>query len=406
MSETMALLPNERLPNERLPNERRMSAALTASRGAAPVGEPRRGAIRSLLRGIGSTFEWIFGVVTLIGGLAFLATIPILQFLSLGYLLESGGRIARSGRMRDGFVGVRKAARVGGIVLGAWLLLLPLRLVSSMATSAQIIDPDGSIAQRWARATLILAILLGIHIALACARGGRLRHFFWPFTHPFWFIGRLRRGGYFAEARDAVWDFVVGLRLPHYFWLGFRGYVGALAWIFVPVSLIAAGRHAPLLGFIGALLLGIVVLYLPFLHMRLAAENRFRAMFEVRAVRRLFQRAPWAFAFALLIALASALPLYLLKIEMIPREAAWLPSLVFVMFIYPARFLAGWAYGRAAHRETPRHWFFRWTGRLAMLPVVSFYVLIVYFTQFTAWDGIYSLYEQHAFLLPVPFLGM
>ena len=39
-----------------------------------------------------------------------------------------------------------------------------------------------------------------------------------------------------------------------------------------------------------------------------------------------------------------------------------------------------------------------------MLPVVGFYVLIVFFTQYTAWYGKWSLYEQHAFLLPVPFL--
>jgi len=157
---------------------------------------------------------------------------------------------------------------------------------------------------------------------------------------------------------------------------------------------------------LGELLLGIVVLYLPLLQMHYAAENRFRAMFEVRAVRQRLQRAPWAFAFALLIALAAAIPLYLVKIEMIPREAAWLPSLVFVMFIYPARLLAGWAFGRAARREKPRNWFFRWTGRLAMLPIALIDVVVVYFSQCTSWDGIYSLYEQHPFLLPAPFLGM
>ena len=41
-----------------------------------------------------------------------------------------------------------------------------------------------------------------------------------------------------------------------------------------------------------------------------------------------------------------------------------------------------------------------------MLPVAAFYVLIVFFSQFTAWRGVWSLYEQHAFLLPVPFLGL
>ena len=104
--------------------------------------------------------------------------------------------------------------------------------------------------------------------------------------------------------------------------------------------------------------------------------------------------------------LLSALPLYLLKIEMVPREAAWLPGLVFIAFIYPSRLLTGWALARAKRREAPRHWFFRWTGWLPLLPAAGFYVLVVYFTQFTSWNGIASLYEQHAFLLPVPFFGM
>ena len=103
--------------------------------------------------------------------------------------------------------------------------------------------------------------------------------------------------------------------------------------------------------------------------------------------------------------LLFALPLYLLKIEVVPGDAVWLPSLVFITFIFPARLLTGWAFGRSGRREQPRHWFSRWTGRLSMVPVVAFYVLVVYFSQFTAWEGIWSLYEQHAFLLPVPFMG-
>ncbi|MEO2088132.1 MAG: hypothetical protein ABGY75_01365, partial [Gemmataceae bacterium] len=74
-------------------------------------------------------------------------------------------------------------------------------------------------------------------------------------------------------------------------------------------------------------------------------------------------------------------------------------------FIAPARLLTGWAYSRAAKRERPRHWFWRWTARLPLLPAAGFYVLVVFFTQYTSWHGVWSLYEQHAFLLPVPFFG-
>jgi hypothetical protein len=153
------------------------------------------------------------------------------------------------------------------------------------------------------------------------------------------------------------------------------------------------------------LLLAAVLLYLPFLQARFAAENRFAALFEIRAIRRAFARAPLAWWIALAFTLTLAVPLYLLKIEIVPREAAWLPSLLFVVSIFPARLLAGWAMGRSKRREQPRHWLFRWSSRLAMLPIVAIYVIVVYFTQYLSWYGPWSLYEQHVFLVPAPFLG-
>ena len=298
---------------------------------------------------VGSGAEWLFGFVVLMVGLAILAALPIIQFLSLGYLLEAGGRVARSGRLRDGFIGVRTAARIGGLVLGCWLMMLPVRFVADLASSASVIDPGGRVAENWRNGLLVLIGLTAVHTAAAVARGGRLRYFFWPFNIV-WLARRVLRGGYYTEARDAVWDSVVSLRLPHYFWLGVRGFVGAFAWLAVPVTLLALGRApfagAGLIGFIGAVLLAVVLLYLPFLQIRLAATNRLASVFDIGAVRSEFRHAPWAFAAAFVVTLLFALPLYLLKIEVVPREAAWLPSLVFVLFIFPARLLTGWAVAR------------------------------------------------------------
>ena len=362
--------------------------------------------LRWLGRATASASDWVFGAVALTIGLSILAATPIAQFLAFGYLLEAGGRVARSGRLRDGLVGVRKASRIGSVVIGVSIFLLPLQLVSSLAISAQLVEPGGPAANFWKFAVVASTALVVLHILAACARGGRIRHFFIPFGNPWWITRRLRRGGAYAEARDSVWEFAASLRPPYYFRLGFLGFVGTMAWLVIPVSLLAAGRLSPIWNLPGLILLGVVALPLPYLQARFAAENRFRALFEWRAVRERFQRAPWAFAFALTVTLIAAVPLYLLKIEILPRETIWLPSLVFLVFMYPARVLTGWAYGRSIRREPPRHWFFRWTGRLEMLPVVLFYLLIVYFSQFTAWRGVWSLYEQHAFLLPVPFLGL
>jgi hypothetical protein len=374
--------------------------------GVVALARGSAGFLSQALRLVSSTWEWTFGAITLIVALAVLAAIPVLQFLSLGYLLEAGGRVARTGRLRSGFIGVRQAARVGSIVLGTWLMLLPLRLVSSLATAAQLIDPNGQVARGWRLGLLLLTSIMTLHIVVAWSRGGRLRHFLWPFGNPLWLVRRLWRGGYYAEARDAVWDFVMSLRLPHYFWLGVRGFVGGFAWLVVPISLLVVARVVPPAGVAGAILLALVLCYVPYLQVRFAAEGRFGALFEVGVVRWRFARAPWAFAFALLVALAFALPLYLLKIELVPREVAWLPGLLFIVFIFPARLLAGWAWARAGRRAAPRHWVFRWMARLGLVPVVLLYVIVVYFSQFTGWSGVWGLYEQHAFLLPVPFVGM
>src|SRR5262249_26035842 len=160
-------------------------------------------------------------------------------FVTLGYMLEVGGRIARTGRLRNGFVGVRKAARVGSVVLGTTLTLAPLYLISAQATAAQLIDATSPAPRGWdIRLTALMVVVL-LHIIGAWSRGGRLHHFFWPSGNPitlirrlfhgewldvfglvflgnFWWLGRrLCQGGYYSSARDAVWDFVISLRLPY-----------------------------------------------------------------------------------------------------------------------------------------------------------------------------------------------
>ncbi len=361
---------------------------------------------RKLGRRVGSGAEWLFGLASLVLGLSILAALPLAQFLSLGYFLESSARVARTGRLRDGLIGIRRAARVGGVALGIMFSLIPLWLASSYAQTAELIDPGGGVAKRWRVGLAIVTALTFVQITSACARGGRLRHFLWPVGMPFWLVRGLSSGGLYAGARDGFWEFVAALRLPYYFRLGLVGFLGTFAWLVVPAGLIAASGRYPPLGFLGALILAFVAPSLPFLQVRYAVEGRVSALFSLRSIRERFRRAPWAFAFALMVLLLAAVPLYLLKIEMIPREAAWLPSLVFVIFLAPAHVLVGWAYARSGRRYRPRHWSVRALGRIAIIPVSLFYVLVVVLAQYTSWGGIWSLFEQHAFLLPVPFLSM
>jgi hypothetical protein len=216
----------------------------------------------------------------------------------------------------------------------------------------------------------------------------------------------------FTRAADGLWDFLASLNAWHYLSLGFRGFVGALAWLIIPAGILALGHSANnegaggVVSIIGLFVMAFVLLYLPFLQTHMATENRLRAVFAWREVRRQFRIAPLSYWLALFITLLFALPLFLLKIEATPQEATWLASLVFVVSILPARLLTGWAVGQARKREQNGHWIFRWSARLAALPVVLFFALIVFLTPSLLWYGRFSLFEQHAFLLPVPFLGM
>jgi hypothetical protein len=373
------------------------------------VPAPAKSFLRRVFGAIASGFDWIFGFAAIIAGLAALSVIPLVNFLTLGYMLHASARVAATGKFRNGFIGVRKASRLGSFFLGGWLVFLPVRILSGLWKDALLIAPDSPKTKVWGAVVFVLTLLAGIQVIWASLRGGRLRHFLWP--APLRFVRWLSTQGKFETIRNAVVDYVFSLRLPFYFWLGARGFVGALIWLFVPVMiLIAAGQLAPnkggvILSFIGGAGLMFVASSLPFLQANFALESRFSALFALRAVREMFKRAPIALWFALLITLLFAIPLYLLKIELPPREIAWLPSVLFVIFIFPARLLTGWAVHRANRRNTPAHWFFRFTGRFAKIPVLFVYVLFVYLTQYLTWNGSFSLFEQHAFMVPAPLIG-
>lgn len=364
---------------------------------------------KGFVRVLASILDWVFGFVALVALLATCSVVPVLNFLSLGYLLHVSGTIARTGRLRDGFIGVRKASVIGSIAAGTWLVVWPARLVSGMWRDAELIAPGSSVAKAWHAGLVAVIVIVIAHIVWACVRGGKIRHFLWP--QPLGFMRWLRTPEKFGNLQRIVTDYIVGLRLPFYFWLGLRGFVGALTWLIVPVGILLIATRLPvgasvLLSLLGGMLLMLVAIHLPFLQARFAQTDRFNALFELREVRRLFQRAPLAFWVSLLVTLLFAVPLYLLKIELTPRELAWLPSLLFVIFIFPARLLTGWAMSRATRHEQPRHWFWRWTARLGIVPVGLTYVVVVYITPCLSWNGSLSLLEQHAFLVPAPLMAL
>ena len=154
-------------------------------------------------RFIGQLAEYCFGASSLVVLLAVLATMPVVQLLSLGYLLEASGRVARSGQLCDGFVGIRKAARLGRIALGIAILMLPLWLASSLRFSSRLIDPESRATKLWTVAMAAAAIIVLWQIVTGCLRGGNRRSAHAPAIVSA--VHHAACGGYHPAGLDQVW---------------------------------------------------------------------------------------------------------------------------------------------------------------------------------------------------------
>ena len=357
---------------------------------------------------IARIIEWFFGVASMICLLTLCAAIPLLQFITLGYLLEISANIVRQGKVRAGFVGIRKAARIGGLLLGTTLVWMPAFQVSGIFHDAQIVLADAEQLQPFG-INLTIVILITISYTLwAWIRGGKLRHFLWP--APMRFFRTVLKRDTYLQAVQGFWEFIDSLQLKALFTLGFRGFLGAAIWLLLPILLCIGGTLFPaglrgistLLGFP---MLAIVLIYLPILQTRFAVENDFNTFRDIKSARAIFKRAPIALWISMLSVWAFALPVYLAKIQLTPREVFLLPTVIFVIFAWPSRMLMGWAYERANRRKLYRNTISIWLSRLAIIPVVFIYAGVVFLSRYTSWYGDWSLFEQHALLIPIPLLG-
>ena len=366
---------------------------------------------RHPLRATAWLIRALFGLASLVLMLAILAAVPIVNFVSLGYLLEAEGRAGRSGRFRSAFPLLGLAPRIGSIALGVWLWMIPLRLLSTAVADAQLIDPRSTATFVLRALTYVAWAAITLHVCLALARGGSLGCFVRPLKNVLWFAQQWRAGTYFATASRHIREFVSGLRLRHHFLLGVRGFVGALIWLIVPTALYAAVRHSEggeiTMTVAGGLLLVPVFAWVPFLQAHFAATNRFGAFRELRTIRRLFGYAPFCWLLAVIVVYVLALPLYLFKVALPPSDAMWFVTLVFVVSIYPARIATGLAYHRAVRREKEGEdfqswWITRMFVRLLMLLLIGAFVFLLFFTQFIGEEGTRELLQHPAFLLPWP----
>lgn len=395
---------------------------------------PESGLLRRFWKRVWGWTRWSVGstfcLASLVGILAVVTAIPVLQILSLGYMLSVAGGLASGKPFRRALPGLQAAGKIGGIALTLGLASLPTRLLNHWESVAAIIEPGSPTADNLRVGAFALSIALTIHLWWAWIRGGRFRHYVWP--EPKRFLREAWRPSLWSRTSENIWQFLWSLRVPRIASLGFRGVIGTLIWL-IPAFLIIVmtrdGRDgvAGLLAAIAFLALAIVLMYLPMLQTHFAAENRFAALFELRRVRRDFVYAPWSWAAAMLVGLVlMPIPLYLLRVEATPQEITWLPCLVFVAFMLPARIAEGLALRRCRRlrRESESGvrvfgWWGRsrlgqfwtrispWVVRLVIMPtIIVVYLAVLTISPYTSWDGADAWVRQHALLVPVPFVGI
>ena len=377
---------------------------------AALIAKPVVWGLRLARRGIRGVF-WGIGVgcslLSLGALLAGVAAIPVLNLWALGALLDAEGAVARCGRLRAGFPLRRAAARLGGMAVGLALFLVPLQVLAGFAADAAIVDADGLVARRLARATWVAAAVVFVHLLLALFQGGRLRDFFRPLNNLRGLVRAFRSRGGLAKAVAPLEQLIRDLRPWSSWQTGLVGAGGAFAWTLVPTTLYAAADSvrgpAIVVTIVGGICLAVVLSWLPILQAGYARDRSWRRFGSLREARELFARCPMLWTLVFLLGYGGSLVLYLFKIITPPRDALWLMTPFFVLVIYPVRLFAGWVYARASRQERLpwMAWRYGWSGACVVATV--FYVVLLFFTRDIGAYGKLVLYQQPFLLVPSPF---
>lgn len=365
--------------------------------------------LRYPLRALGWLVTFGAGSLSLLLFVAVLAAVPGPNLLALGWLLDAEGRVARSGRLREGLPWLRVVPRLGVVVIGIWAWLLVVRLVAAAADDAALVDPGSATAAAWGQARSIVSILVATHLLLALAAGPSPLAFLRPIRNLRRVVAAVRAGTLWRDATAAIGRLLDVLAPAATFWLGLGGFLGGLVWVAVPTLLFAAARTsdrplAPLVSVVGGILLAVTLMWVPFLQACYAATGRPAAFLDLGRVREWFRRAPIAMLAALVLLLGLTLPLHLLKVVVPPRDAVWLLTPLFVLLILPGRLAVGWAAARAASRPARAWLVTRIVASIGCWTALAVYLAILFLTPLLAALGTRVLFDHHAVLLPTPFL--
>jgi hypothetical protein len=409
------------------------------------------------LRKLQSAVRTVGGLLGVGFLLAWLATVPIVQFLTLGFFLEVTHRVIRSGRLRDGMLGAEKGWTLCKWLFGIAITWLPLLVVSRMRYDAWLIDPTSTAYASyrfWEYVVFGLTVMHWVGVGLT---GGQLRHFFWPLLVPWylasglvkrllsvqwvqlvieqtlgavfprivsayyrsvplsnWFVPAVlwrhaRQGTLLSASSDRFWGWVESLRPAYYFRWGLGGFAGLLLWFGGPtlwllVATRAANPVAEGLFFtLGLLHLFLVLQYFPLVQCRYAETGRWSSYLQWRAAAQRFRYSPLRLTLAAAVSLLLTFPLWLTRIAMIPYELWWLLAGLYVACLWPVWLTWGWAWHHAVRRTIRTHWLWR-TGVYGLFWLLILgQLLLTLVSIYTSWQGVFNILIHPTFNIPTPF---
>jgi hypothetical protein len=292
-----------------------------------------------------------------------------------------------------------------------FLFLVPIMLISSTGESQQVISQLSGLSNNGLQVlTRVLQVVVFFHLILAIANGGSFTCFLRPIKNLRRLLGSLKNGVYAANVNLWSERLLNVLRPWHHLRLAVFGAVGALCWLAIPTLLLGALSTAPhenqggaaLISVLGGIVILPVAAWLPLLQCHQAVTGRFKAIFEVRKAREIICRVPIRWAIATVLLYGLAIPLYLSKVVSWPVDALWLFTPLFIAVIYPTRILMGWVYGTGVNKQARAARLVRWPTKVVMIPLIGIYALTLFLLPTISEAGARAMFENHAFLLPVP----
>lgn len=390
---------------------------LNASPGASDLSSEQyfgRGEFPGIRRPVRSCLWCIhiaLGSACLILILAFLAAVPGLNILTLGYLLEPQRRVAVTGRLRDAFPLLKVAPAIGVACFFTLLFLIPVRIQSiRVSDAAVILSENDPVVKKMVSTLGLVQAATAAHLTLAIFCGGTAACFLRPIRNLKWVLSAIVSDTERQHLLERLEHLVRLLHPVRHLVIGLRGFLGAVCWLIIPSGLLVAysapERIGPLYGlgaFCGIVLLIPIMAWLPLLQVHQAATGSFRSIFDVRAVRHVIRHAPGSWMTATILTCLMTLPLYLTKIRLPPADAMFVLTPVYIILIYPARILVAWAYHRGMSADKAARWYWVWLCRILIVPVLAAYGTGLFLTPLVSELGKGAPLENPAFLGPVPY---